>query len=54
MSPYFFAGMSTSQRSEGMNNIVNMKIKSYFTLLEFVGNSEFVIQEKENILDHKD
>lgn len=55
--PIFFVSMSMTQRSEGMNNIVKMKIKSYYTLLEFNGNFESVlngIREKENILDHKD
>lgn len=28
--------MSTTKRFEGMNNIVEMKIKSYFMLLEFM------------------
>lgn len=40
-----------------MNSIVKMRIKSQFTLLEFIGNFENVpkaIREKENLLDHQD
>lgn len=36
MTDYFFTGMSTTQRSE------KMKIKSHFTLLEFIWNYETV------------
>lgn len=49
--------MTSTQSSEGMNSIVKMKIKSYYTLLDFVGNFECVlksIREKENCLDHED
>lgn len=48
---YFFTSMSSTQRSEGMKNIVKMKIKSYFTVMEFMTKYERVIammHEKEN------
>lgn len=40
-----------------MNSILKMKVKSHFTLLEFIWNYESVlesIREKENLLDHQD
>lgn len=48
--------MSTTQHSEGMNNIFKMKIKSHFVLLEFMSKYEGVIggmREQENAKDHE-
>lgn len=55
MLEHFSTGKTTTQRSERMNNIVKMRIRSHFTLLEFIEKFENVllgIREKENNLDH--
>lgn len=49
--------MSTIQRSEGLNNILKMKIWSHYSLFEFMGNFDTVLsksREKENLLEHND
>lgn len=54
---FFFAGISTTQRNEGHNSIVKMKIWSYYSLFEFIGNLDIVLlkmREKENLLNHND
>lgn len=57
LQSFFFASMSTTQRSEDLNNIVKMKIRTHYSLNEFMGNIKIVlsnIREKENLLKHND
>lgn len=57
MRSHFFVGMNTTQKNKGMSNIVKMKIKLHYMLLEFVSNYESILKdmrEKENQLDHRD
>lgn len=57
MTNYFFIGMSTTQISEAMNNLVKVHIKSSFTLYEFIGSLETIlmrVRDKEILKDHED
>lgn len=57
MLDYFFVGMNSTQRSEGMNSLVKMSVQSHYILLEFLTKFENVIsfqREKWNRLDHND
>lgn len=52
---HFIVGMSTTQRSKSMNNIVKVKVKSYFTLLESIKKFKGAVSsmlEKENVKYH--
>lgn len=56
LSNYFFAVMSTTQQNEEMNNIMKMKVKSHFMLLEFITKYKGVIcsmRENENVREYE-